>query len=208
MSELKYWNEYYSVNPKLQSPSQFAAFVISEFATIDRFIEFGCGNGRDSVFFATYGKIVHATDGSKAVIDSNRQKISSGQLNIEFSEFSIDSNSQKLAKKIFHPSQTEVLYYGRFFIHALTDDEINIFVNVLDEIVKKDDVLCLEYRTAEDSNLAKTTPTHFRNFLDPKIIEEKFSKIGLKLTYEKIGTGLAKFKHDDAHVARQFFKKK
>lgn len=59
----EYWNEYYETTadnnstevPKL-IPSQFADFVLNEFQDRTRFIDFGCGNGRDSFFFADHGK--------------------------------------------------------------------------------------------------------------------------------------------------------
>ena len=63
----EYWNKYYASREvlKLSAPSQFAAFVAQEAGDAHLIIEVGCGNGRDSLFFARHGFQVVAIDGSK-----------------------------------------------------------------------------------------------------------------------------------------------
>ena len=65
-----YWNSYYASRAvlKLSAPSQFAAFVAQEAGDAHLIIEVGCGNGRDSLFFARHGFQVVAIDGSEAAI--------------------------------------------------------------------------------------------------------------------------------------------
>jgi len=52
-SEKNYWNTFYS-KFDLQHPSQFCVTTAIE-ARSQPIIEFGCGNGRDSMYFATHG---------------------------------------------------------------------------------------------------------------------------------------------------------
>jgi tRNA G46 methylase TrmB len=49
-----YWNIFYknkNILSKLNFPSQFAVFTLSEKQNENTVIEIGCGNGRDSFFF-------------------------------------------------------------------------------------------------------------------------------------------------------------
>ena len=66
----EYWNQYYASREvmKLSAPSQFAAFAAQEAGDAHLIIEVGCGNGRDSLFFARHGFQVVAIDGSTAAI--------------------------------------------------------------------------------------------------------------------------------------------
>lgn len=52
MDDKKYWSEYYSTHQKPTGESTFAQFVESRLDDNKTLIELGCGNGRDSVFFA------------------------------------------------------------------------------------------------------------------------------------------------------------
>src|SRR6187402_2050055 len=52
-----YWDEYYAARATTRRPlpSQFATFVAGELDRPHRVIELGCGNGRDSIFFSSFG---------------------------------------------------------------------------------------------------------------------------------------------------------
>ena len=65
-----YWDEYYAARATTRRPlpSQFATFVAGELERPHRVIELGCGNGRDSIFFASYGHQVTGVDGSEAAV--------------------------------------------------------------------------------------------------------------------------------------------
>jgi tRNA/tmRNA/rRNA uracil-C5-methylase (TrmA/RlmC/RlmD family) len=63
-----YWDQYYADRRVGGVPSQFAAFVLSEFADRSKFVDFGCGNGRDAFFFAAHDKKVMGVDGSTSAI--------------------------------------------------------------------------------------------------------------------------------------------
>src|SRR5215213_6367505 len=69
-----YWDEYYAARSTMvrRLPSQFAVFVAGELEGRHRIIELGCGNGRDSMFFASHGHEVVAVDASQAAIDGCR----------------------------------------------------------------------------------------------------------------------------------------
>ena len=62
MDDKKYWSEYYSNNQKPTDASSFAVFVQEKLEKGKTLIELGCGNGRDSVYFAGHGVNVIAVD--------------------------------------------------------------------------------------------------------------------------------------------------
>ena len=78
----EYWNSYYSSKAVPDIPSQFAAFALSECRDADYFLDVGCGNGRDSFFFARRGMAVVSVDGSTAAIDDIADRAKTAQLPI------------------------------------------------------------------------------------------------------------------------------
>ena len=63
MSEsLNFWENYYSNHQIPTDESFFARFVMPFLNEGDTLFEIGCGNGRDSVFFAKQGMKVTAFD--------------------------------------------------------------------------------------------------------------------------------------------------
>ena len=78
MSEsLNFWENYYSNHQIPTDESFFARFVIPFLNEGDTLFEIGCGNGRDSVFFAKQGMKVTAFDQCEKEV---------GFLNDEFSD--------------------------------------------------------------------------------------------------------------------------
>ena len=47
MDNINYWNNFYQYNDNL-CPSQFAAFIVNEYANMKNLIDFGCGSARDT----------------------------------------------------------------------------------------------------------------------------------------------------------------
>ena len=200
MSEKEYWNKFYTdiVSDKhLTIPSQFAAFVLGETNDVGAIIEFGCGNGRDSAFFARHGKKVIALDLSMDGIAINK-KIYSDISNLDFEVCDVTKSLPDLGFNLDVPKSI----YARFFIHALKSDGIAKFFNNCAKLMSSGDQLFLEYRTTEDTDRIKTTAFHYRNFLDVNEVEKLLTACQLKTSYFTKGIGYAKWKDDDAFVAR------
>jgi len=77
----KIWDKVYSNDSAFfgKTPSDFAQKCYSDFEKygVKRILELGCGQGRDSIFFASNGLDVHAIDSSKVAIENIYQKIGS-----------------------------------------------------------------------------------------------------------------------------------
>ena len=202
----QYWNDYYFETTVPTLPSQFAVFVLSERLDSRIIIDIGCGNGRDTFFFREQGYRCVGIDNSKSAIKSCKEKIAANNLtNIEFLNASI--NDKDLDKKISDAlgldDYSNILIYGRFFLHAIKDSEEERFFLVVSKILKnRTGSVALEFRTERDRFQMKSTPDHFRRYINPTRFFSKAEKRGFEVEYFVEGFGLAKYKTDDAHVAR------
>jgi len=96
--------------------------------------------------------------------------------------------------------------YARFFTHALqTKDVVTFFANC-SKLMSPQDLLFMEYRTEDDAERTKATGAHYRNFLNAAKVEAMLNANGLKTQYLVQGLGFAKWKVDDAFVARHIIR--
>lgn len=199
-----YWNNYYRNSPVGGVPSQFAVFALSEFNNYDKVIDFGCGNGRDSFFFASQGKKVLAVDGSENVIKSCNAKVSASDMqDIAFTV--LDFSDEKDCKRFFDAhaeAWADAIIYARFFVHAIDENEERNFLKLCQAFAARKGVICLEFRTDRDELQRKVTEAHYRRFVSPVKFIRTLQEHNLKVEYFCEGFGMAKYREDDAHVAR------
>ena len=206
MIDNQYWDEFYAKSSKvkrLSYPSQFAAFVYGEMGDVENVLEFGCGTGRDAFFFAEFGKRVFAFDGAQSVITANRKKSEGHLYQPSFQVFDVDGEFPGTGD----PVTGTKCVYARFFIHALRNDQIERFFALCESIITKGEKLYLEYRTEKDKKRHKETQKHYRNFINPNSINKLLKKFNLKNSYFVKCLGFAKYKDDDAFVARHIIEK-
>lgn len=196
--KLNYWNTEYKNSNIPFYPSQFAAFVASElYSNEDSIIDIGCGNGRDSAFFADLGMEVIGIDGSKSAITSNNKILTPSRKKLTFLE--IDFNISEHRKIQFPKS---AIVYSRFFIHAIDDEAEAIFFNFLNKNMTSKSRAFFEFRTDQDQDLQKVAKDHFRRFINVEKFCKKLELNGFRIQYEVNGFGFAKYKDEDAHVCR------
>jgi 2-polyprenyl-3-methyl-5-hydroxy-6-metoxy-1,4-benzoquinol methylase len=74
----KIWDKVYTNDSAFfgEEPSDFAQKCYNDFKRYDvsRLLELGCGQGRDTIFFASNGLDVYAIDCSKVAIENINQK--------------------------------------------------------------------------------------------------------------------------------------
>lgn len=203
-----YWNRYYK-NKELKAilPSQFAAFAIQEFGDKEDSIVFdlGCGDGRDSYFFHQYGFNIIGIDGSEEAI--NKCKENKVNNSLDFLCFDIEDKAlYSNIQKIIISQNKRAIFYSRFFLHAITEDQQNILLNNLKKIMTKDALCFFEFRTNRDEFQEKVTSPHYRRYISPIDFINKTTEMGFNVLYFVEGFGYAKYKHDDAHTARFILK--
>ena len=200
-SRAAYWDEYYSkfTDVTRPLPSQFAVFVASELQSPHRVVEFGCGNGRDSLLFSSHGHRVIGVDASAPAIKRCVRLTETLGHTAEFLTSAIEDPD--LVGRI-PTSEGPTAIYARFFLHAITEDEEQSFFRCANTLTKKGDVMAVEYRTVRDLSQAKTTASHYRRFMDPVVFQQTAYQHGFHVRYAVEGFGYAKYLQDDAYVAR------
>lgn len=207
-----YWDTYYSNDQLIrkQPPSQFAAFVASECGDFPLVVDVGCGNGRDTLFFAQLGHSTLGIDKSSAAIDQSTRKILGYDEQIEAHSF-LCMNAMALpdAKDLIDRiAKIKKVIYSRFFLHAITEEEQTAFLDFATASMQTGDMLALEFRTLQDQNREKVTGAHYRRYIDADQLSHQIThEHGFALSYFAEGIGFAKFRSDDAFVARALFLK-
>jgi SAM-dependent methyltransferase len=199
-----YWDDFYRAKTTPISPSQFAVFSLSE-CLPDFVVDIGCGNGRDTLFFAQSYVESLGIDGSLSaieacVLDAQRFNFSNTKfINIDIS----DKSLLDVVSKSIPTDCKNLMIYCRFFVHAIDIMEEEALLRLVSELLLKyPGRFACEFRTNEDEMLPKMTPNHFRRFVDPAAFVSVAKMFGLHCEYFVQGRGMAKFGRDDAHVAR------
>jgi SAM-dependent methyltransferase len=207
----KYWDSYYSKPYKLtknECPSQFAVFIANELANHEQIIEIGCGSGRDAFFFIESGFKYLGLDNSESAIKQCLEKSKEYPVGkSEFVKADFSNKNLTIDNKNIIDFNKPVVLYGRFLLHAIDESSENIIFTNLIAKLQKGSRIAFEFRTLRDANLPKETSIHYRRYIDPLILINKGILNGLKIEYFVEGFGYAKWKNDDAHVARCVFNK-
>jgi SAM-dependent methyltransferase len=203
MNTNAYWNAYYRERggSQVSLPSQFAAFVAGELADrVDYVVDVGCGNGRDALFFARHGLKVIGVDASSEAIDICRREadgLDTGFLCSDVSDPALVDRIRSAAD-----GSDDLLVYARFFLHAIDEAAESALLGLAYDLCRAGSFLALEFRTLRDRDLAKETVAHYRRFIDPLAFLSSALAHGFRLDYFVEGFGYAKYRADDAHVAR------
>jgi len=204
IKEMSYWNDFYSSN-EFEMPSQFCTLLASESSRTIPVIEFGCGNGRDSLFLARHGYHVYAIDLSMEAIKKCNSK-SESMDNIEFRQGDVTVESDVSALIIDAKNKhknSSVIAYSRFFFHSIDSDQEDLLLSYLSKYLETGDSLYLEFRSKEDEGTNKIFNSHYRRYVDSeKLIEKLINEHNFEISYSIVGKGMAKYKAEDAIVAR------
>lgn len=207
---LSHWDSFYKAHGAPSIPSQFAVFVCDFLQPAQNIVEFGCGDGRDSFFFASQGYKIVGLDASEQAIALCRNELAQkNALPAEFQQLrirpdwtgeQIEAAANALKNKL-GAARKPTAIYARFFLHAICEDEELAFLRLVRELVP-DGFCAVEFRTHRDFYLKKETSPHYRRYIDPLEFHARAAQAGLEPVYFIEGFGYAKYKADDAHVAR------
>lgn len=210
-----YWDRFYRGRGKPSIPSQFAVFVCDYLQPGQNVIEFGCGDGRDSFFLAAEGYRILGLDASGQAISTCRERLAQQKelaadflrlcVSADWTAEQIDGAARDL-KQRFDPRKPTAIY-ARFFLHAISEQEEIAFLKLVRALLS-DGLCAVEFRTHRDFYLKKETSPHYRRYIDPLDFHARAHASGLEPMYFIEGFGYAKYKGDDAHVARFVLKEK
>jgi len=180
--ERLFWNKFYDNDLAPSDPSNFAKLCLEYVDKSKPLVEFGCGNGRDSFFFAQNGINVISLDRSKKAITKD---LTFKVPNITFKEMDFTRiSANELTDEIGG-------IYSRFTLHSIDKEGYNRTIRYCGEKLAKGAKLFIEARTINDPLFGKGEKcpdngfktTHYRRFLEIKEVISDVLNAGFKLEY-------------------------
>ncbi len=206
--EQGYWNDFYA-KWVISIPSQFCVNVATELHNRITVVEFGSGNGRDSLYLATQGHIVVALDLSVEAINKCDQLMESRGVrhaNFMCGDMSDENSVRKaidLARNNTHDGFHELAFYSRFVMHTLDGEQEKAFLSALSRYMHTSEKIYFEFRSKEDSKTSKLFGNHYRRYVDSDVFCKNLKNIyGFAIEYRITGQGMAKYKEEDPFVTR------
>lgn len=204
----EYWNTFYSKKKLIKKPSSFAFEIVKYLDSDKKLLELGCGNGRDSFFFAKNGIHVIALDLSNQVIDIDR-------------ESSEDSNIQFLIKDFTRLNNNEFgsldYIYSRFTLHSIDKkDYLRTIEWASNNLNQEKGLFFIEARTINDPLYGVGDPveddgfitTHYRRFFRVKDMITELKDLDFNLIHVSENYTDSWYKDDKAVVIRVICEKR
>jgi hypothetical protein len=202
-----HWSQFYRDHAPDRA-SRFAEFVADRFESPGAIVEFGCGSGRDGIYFATRGWATFSCDRSpEAIARADEVLRASGGLPARFETVDassagdirgyLDSHAEALA------GANPLVIYLRFFLHAIDEPAQDTLLDALTTALSRDFYLCAEFRTVADRDLAKHHGLHYRRYIDHEQLAVRLrARWGFEIEYVDAGQGLSPYDGEDPHLAR------
>lgn len=185
-SDESYWDEYYRKHfaddsGRTELPSLFAKDMCEKYMKSgNMLVELGCGNGRDSLYFATEGLNVTGIDMSEVAIRKLQNK------NTDRCIFICDDfvNAQAIY-------QIQYDYcYSRFTLHAINQEQEILILKKAYDMLKPEGYLFIEARSIHDYKYGQGQAVeknayiydgHYRRFIDPLQLKFELENIGFHI---------------------------
>ena len=180
-----FWDDYYGHTHEVTPPSLFAVSTLESLIGMEnlRLLDYGCGNGRDSLFFSKFFEVL-GTDLSEVIIEQN---VISGHLLGSSAKFTVHEKETNLRAllKSFDPD----VFYARFLLHAITLEQENQLLSTLDDGLKKGAFIFFECRTTKDPLMQEGTKIseferiygHYRRFIVPDELRFKLERLNFQI---------------------------
>jgi SAM-dependent methyltransferase len=147
------WNKVYSNDSSFfgEKPSKFALMCYEKFVKnkVQKVLELGCGQGRDTVFFASKKLDVYAIDSSKVAIDNLTAKTKELNLDINLKYINI------IERLPFLDSHFDAIYSHMFYNMGFSNDELKFLFNEAKRILNNNGQLSFSVRNNKDSMYKK-----------------------------------------------------
>ena len=209
----EYWEKFYKNNTSLNDASTFSEYILNQIIEKQSelmIVDLGCGTGKDTFNFAKSGFEVIGVDGSEEVIKMNNSKINSLDIvekNIDF--YCVDLSESNKVSDLMSKFNTysklkgkKILFYTRFFLHAIPEDVEDILLNNIISNVKVPFTFVSEFRTKEDELLDKIFQDHYRRYVDTDKLLKKLLAYGFSIQTFIKGRGYSIYKNENPYVAR------
>lgn len=216
----EYWDQFYKHRlnkSNIEECSTFANFCIQNYFTTKlSIVDLGCGNARDSLYFARQGHDVLAVDQS---LESCVTEINTHE-NIQYlnDDFVYPSYHQEdLETTEYHPNLLPIdVFYSRFTLHSITKEDQDKLLTKIYSCLRETGLFCIEARTIKDSkfgvgkHICDTTyfnDGHTRRFIDSQEFLKRVLSLGFKLKYFNEQSNLSVYKDDNPVLMRIILEK-
>ena len=203
-----YWTKLYKNNGQIpKTPSPFARHLIDNgfVQHSQTLIELGCGNGRDSVFFAKNQINVIAIDQCEDVTSLFNKIERINSYSSDFTRLPFLSEDQKIN-----------IVYSRFTLHSIDEEGEDRTLNWAYENLAHDGLFCIEVRTTKDPLCGVGVNrgdniwyhnNHHRRFVEAEKFQSKLELMGFDILFFQEKNGFAKYKNEDPVVLRSIVRK-
>ena len=206
----EYWDNYYDKDKTVHYPSCFAEFCQDKYISDSSIIlDLGCGNARDSLYFAEHGHCVIGIDYSKVVTKKNivtsRKLIQNGKIKFIQTDFTRDLDNY---------GKIDVVY-SRFSMHVISENDQKRLIKEVYKVLEVGGLFLIEFRTINDplfkcgkklSDFERFTD-HYRRFIDGTKFLYDLIKIGFHVKLFIEDNKLATYFDEDPVVARYILEK-
>ena len=206
-----YWNAYYETSKVPVDASDFAQYINEKYLTPKfRLLELGCGNGRDSLFFANNDIEVVGIDSSETAINKLRTKHKDENVLFVCDDFTCTNT--------LYQQQFDYCY-SRFTLHAISlKQEEYVLKNVYQSLKteKNKGYFFIEVRSVNDDIFGKGEcvgkdsyiyEKHFRRFLRLEELVGRLKKAGFSIVSAEEKRGFAVYGEQNPPIIRIVAKK-
>ncbi len=197
-----YWADYYAHNGHADA-SSFARFVDERLgSTSGTVIDVGCGDGRDSIYFATRGRTVVGLDRAGVAIEHARTKAADAHLDRARFVVCDLADGEALAEALRAEHERPVVFYSRFVLHAIDAPTQRALQDAIDARARSGDLFAVEFRTDKDEARVKTHPHHYRRYQNASEFLADLRERGWVVDYDVESAGLAPWGDEDPVLCR------
>jgi len=194
-----YWNNYYKNDKAPVVESSFARHVLGSVSSPKVVLDIGCGNGRDSAYFARAGHTVLSLDNSSEGL-KKAQEISQNRVVPVLAD----------ASKLSITCPFVDLAYSRFSLHSMDQSSYLRCIKNVRDCLKDGGSFWIEVRSVSDELFEKgekiddsTYKTdHSRRFFNMQTLLNDLEKISFKIVFADEQKGWAVHGDDDPVVIR------
>lgn len=215
-----HWSAFYEKGNVLEEPSSFARFCLPRIQEVEisshgQLFEWGCGNGRDALFFIRKNIAVWGCDACSVAIEKVRQKAvsikypSSRFFQADFTQFKKDQLNFAIST-----------IYARFTLHAIDHEGASRALAWGSHVLPKGGLFCIEARSVLDPMYKQGNGTpvgrdafiyeegHYRRFIRKEELVAELSSLAFELETVIESDNLAMYGNDNPVVIRVIARKK
>jgi len=143
------WDEVYSSDQSFfgENASHFAEMSYNDFKKqgVKKLLELGCGQGRDTIFFASNDLDVHTLDSSIIAQENLHKKQREKNISIDLKHFDARQGIP------FSNNFFDAIYAHMFFNMHFTDDELKFLFIECNRVTKNNGMLYFSVRSDKDA---------------------------------------------------------